>query len=202
MKILKITTLVVIIALFFNCSSDENVATTPNVKPIDNLDNFSSKISSDIYTDDIFVDYIKAAYDDSNLVIDIAELDKYLADDELSSAELADIHTVLGYNSYSDLTDHTTSQASRADYLNRNYGIKALTEAEQLEVFEKGFIMNIPEYAKVAYGRGNCRLKAQAMAVVMHVGCAAADVTVVVGILCHGAVHTWMYTELVDCNRL
>lgn len=200
MKIFKFATFVVAIALFYNCSNhsdtiDANVVTSDNKNVI-------AKIPSDIYSDATFVAYVKASYADSQLVKDNAKLTLYMADNNLSDIELLNINTVMGYSTYTDLINFTNTQAQRAAYLNRTYGINSLTVDEKLEIFETGLIMNTTEFSAKLSPRERCRLKVNAETIIMHVGCAAADVTVVLGILCHGAASVYQYASLDECNDL
>ena len=192
----KIFIFAAIVVLFVNCSNDENVASSNNVTPIDTLGK-GIAIDNAIYTDPIFINYIEATYADKQLVKNISTLELYLADNELSSTELANIHTALGYSKPIELNDYISSQKARENYLITRYNFSALSSYQKLLIFDKGFEMNIPEF----YGKVNpCKTRVHAEAVLMHLGCVAGDFTVIAGIICHGAVAVWHSASLQECK--
>ena len=192
MKLFKFSALLLTIALFSRCSGDENVSPTENATL--NVQG-TAKIPGGIYTDATFIDYIRASYADCELPKDITKIKLYTADNVLSTAELVDYHSALGYSSYQDLEDFIVLQTSREKYLEQTYKLSSLTLAEQQEIFDTGFSMNIPSYS----GKSPCHWRVHAEAVLMHIACGTADVTVVLGLICHGAVTIWHSASLSEC---
>lgn len=125
--------------------------------------------------------------------------------DEVSEESLAELAEVFGYEEPSDLLQDFEAIQSLGLELNSDYSLESLTEDEILDLvvlydpffFDSDFpqINNPCEDQRQA-----CLSAALATAVVGHLVCAAADVTVLLGIACHAAVFANQAVTSNGCN--
>lgn len=141
----------------------------------------------------------------------IDALQEYLKDGKLSEYEARTIHTLLGYEDKELFLNDFKAQQERVKFLNRKYDLQSLTTDQKRTAFEESldkitFAKN-SKMTKVSIAqdpceaiRQNCVISVAAVATTMHIGCAVLDITVVAGLVCHGAAIAYQYTAGNNCN--
>lgn len=143
---------------------------------------------------------------------DIFGLKNYLEDGKLSEKEKETIHSVFGYNDKTLYWKERELQNKRLDYLAKRYNISKASDSQKRIEVEKAFTLlrlfkmpNLPNVAMKVEDpcesiRLNCIAAVAAEAAVMHLGCAALDLSVIAGIICHGAALAYQYSAGNKCN--
>ncbi len=118
-----------------------------------------------------------------------------------------ELSTTLGFQNVNQYEEFIMQQNNLIAQLNEKYQVASFTEAEKQQV--------IMLYDPYFFGDGleggranvdcsgqynNCIVGVTAEAVLMHIGCGAADLTIVLGIACHAAVTAWQIAQSNSCG--
>jgi hypothetical protein len=167
----------------------------------------------DIHKDPLFQDYVSKIQIQYNAVQDYTQLASIIKDGKISNEEANLMYKVYGYNNNEEFRFAYIQLAKIMRQLWKKYDFNAYTNEEKkaavLKTFEqisnknkfhsKPVILNFifDDCEKI---RVNCILSVAAEATIMHLGCAALDVTFIFGILCHGTSILYQKTAGDNCN--
>lgn len=189
--------------MLIGCSKEEATNETQ-------FNNFKTKSNTSIIDDPVFTDYLVAAYDHFELKNDPATIESYIADGDIDAKESLDIHIAFGYSSRAGLDAYELAQTNRMIYLDKTYGLGSMPQQERVKLTLQGFDkVNLPfldfdndQSSLTICERKfrNCKRKANSIAVAMHMGCVALDVTTIPGLICHGAALIYQAAALDDCK--
>lgn len=132
----------------------------------------------------------------------------------LNSEELLKLSKALGFNNTQDYLNFYQNQQKLIKEINYDYNLNEksnLDKVQKLIITENVFSNNLtasnknniaylsPESCKRSYR--NCMGAAASGALIAHVGCAAADLTIVAGAICHSAVLAAQYFAQDECGN-
>jgi hypothetical protein len=165
-----------------------------------------------IHEDVIFQEFVLDIQRQAGYMQNINTLQQYLKDGELSDYEKETIHGFFGYNDKKLFWSDQTRRHDRLVSLTKKYNLSNATNRQKELAIEKTFIklglfseISLTNRALRAVDpcetiRRNCIGSVAAQAAVMHIGCAALDISVIGGIICHAAAFTYQYTAGNNCN--
>ena len=145
---------------------------------------------------------------------DISVVRAIAADDKLAQDELPALAKAMGYPSSEEMIKSITSFQAMVVELKADYDFTNVS-ANQLKSFvakakeqPKSTLRNPkmqvgadPRKAAICEReRTNCLVEVASEAFLLHVACGAADLSVIGGVLCHGAVVTWQAVKGDNCN--
>ncbi|TRW24342.1 hypothetical protein FMM05_10955 [Flavobacterium zepuense] len=198
-QILKFGILVTLLASFVSCSDNDEIMTTSTSSNV-STDNVSmtAKMSSttrdQILKDKDFNNFVTETYDFNEKILDHKAYNQIYntikSTGKITPQQEIDITKALGLNSFSQYTTYLNTQALRVANLEKNYGFQSqLTNEERIEVIEITLDNHIPITTNggCAQQLRGCRRAASAWMASAHVACLMADLSVVGGIICHGA---------------
>lgn len=115
------------------------------------------------------------------------------SDNRLNDQEAKSYPSYFGYSSMPLLDRYFINMGQRVKFLNSKYGLSKMTKDQQRQLFYNGF-KKIYSSGLTQWGLATCEEEkliclatAAAESIAMHIGCAALDTTVVVGIACHAS---------------
>ncbi|MES1215394.1 MAG: hypothetical protein ABUT20_07755 [Bacteroidota bacterium] len=158
-----------------------------------------------------FQAYLQTIQEQVSKVKDIKGLQDALRDDKLTENELVIVYQSLGFNSKEELINLVKLQNQRKALLNNKYGLSEISIDLKLSVTEKALekmkYFNKQENVGTNLRadicetiRKSCITSVAAESAVMHLGCAALDLSVIAGIICHAAAITYQYSAGNNCN--
>ena len=163
-----------------------------------------------IVKDKIFQDYLKELVAEKNLPKDITTIRAYNADGVISNAESENMYKILGYKTNDEYIASLTRQVGRLKTLEGKYRLSTLSVTNMALLLDQGFTEirvpltppgeNTTSVDNCARRYNNCVVIVTATAILGHVACIPADVTILGGILCHGAVVAAQYAMLDNCQ--
>ncbi len=166
-----------------------------------------------LYKDVTFHEFILDIQKQVSNIQDIQTFRNYIGDGQLSEYETSNIHRIFGYTDKDLFWKDQTLQNNRLLDLNKNYDLKNITESQKRKAVEKAFVtLNLFSQPSTTDTnqmlvadiceriRLNCLASVLAEATIMHMACASMDITVVLGLLCHGAAFTYQITTSNNCN--
>ena len=148
-------------------------------------------------------------------------LKNYLEDGKLSEEEKKDIYKLFGYENSDIFWQDVAKNKGDVKYLIKNYDLNkipaSLIENEIVKVYQDpdigtqllAMVDNNSTIDFLDDGSGddicerirkNCILSVGGEALAMHMGCAALDLSVVAGLICHGGVILYQKTANNNCN--
>lgn len=199
--IFKISTLFLLVfSIFFqSCSVDNNPESETNFQAK------SGSLKDVILQDSNFKSFLLDSYNFHENIRDYGAFASIMGDysKELTLSQKAQVASALGLSSYGQYLDYLNVQNSRIAYLEREYNFSQLPTRDKNEIIGIGLEGIVPiESNAVDCARRyrNCKIIANSAAVVAHLGCGFADLTVVAGLICHGAVLTGLYAALDNCR--
>ena len=136
-------------------------------------------------------------------VKDVKAIKEYLADGDLTEDELSTFYIHMGYNSHNEMVDFIKNQNDKLVVLAKRYNLSKNNNGEIKDQIKQAYInMTPPNYVAedCASDRLNCIGAVSAEAAIMHIGCAGLDLTVIMGIICHGAAFTYQITASNGCH--
>lgn len=180
-------------SIFLSCSSEQDVTLSE--------ENSSEDISK-MGKDELFINLIE---ENERMVNQITNLNKAKEltskDYTLSNDELNELSISLGFSNLNEYIDFYNIQKTNLIKLNDKYNVQMYDENTLnevvLESFNENYLFRSNNCERV---RRNCLIGAGARAVIAHVGLAAADVTIFLGIACHAAVITLQAVVSDTCN--
>jgi hypothetical protein len=202
MKIIILTALISTVT-FLSCNKNVEKPTDKTVFPIENL-------HKDVTFHEFLLDIRKQVSE----IQDIHTLQNYISDGQLSEYEKSNIHKVFGYTDKDLFWKDRTLQNNRLVDLSKNYDLRNITEKQKRNAIEKAFL-TLKLFSKTSTTgqiqqrliddpcetiRVNCIASVAAESAIMHLGCAALDLSIIAGIICHAAAFTYQYTAGNNCN--
>jgi hypothetical protein len=168
-------------SIFLSCSSDQDKTQTEE----NNFEDISKMAK-----DELFINLVD---ENERMINQITNLDKAKEltskDYTLSNDELNELSVSLGFTNLNEHIDFYNNQKINLIKLNDKYNVQMYDESTLnelvLESYNENYLFKSNNCERV---RRNCIVGAAAGAVIAHVGCVAADVTIVLGIVCHAAV--------------
>ncbi|ESU23068.1 hypothetical protein FLJC2902T_32320 [Flavobacterium limnosediminis JC2902] len=161
-----------------------------------------------ILNDSDFEAYLIAYDKEVKLPKDYNKIKELMSDDKIDENEIKDIHEYLGYESYDAYISNLALQANLLEKLENRYTLSQYTQEELADLFDAGFTMyKMDTIGTIGMAGTNCgrRLRnchglALAVAVGAHIACGPADVTIIIGLMCHSAATGAHYLMLDNCN--
>ena len=193
LRILTLFTLILTNSIFISCSSEQDVNLTE--------ENSFEDISK-MAKDKLFMNLID---ENERMINQITNLDKAKEltskDYTLSNDELNELSVSLGFSNLDEHIYFYNSQKINLIELNDKYNVQMYDESTLnelvLESFNENYLFKSNNCERI---RRNCIIGAAAGATIAHVGWAAADVTIVLGIVCHAAVLVVQAVVSDTCN--
>lgn len=191
----KIALLILIMVSMFNCSHDTQIGNED-----DKFENSQMLRVTSLASDQDFILYLNNTNMHLEGIKDIVKAEELLEKGEnISEQEKEELAIAFGYNSYISWATYHVDQSRLLKKLDDKY---ALTEMPILDLEDNiadalGYT-NQGSFCEDRYS--NCLAGAMAQAIIAHVGCGWADLTVAAGILCHGAVYAWHTSMNNDCG--
>lgn len=165
-----------------------------------------------ISEDTVFINLLLSQINHYSNIKNLSKISDALKDNQLSAAELMEYPTYFGYKNLSELTGYYSLMKKRVEYLNKFYNFSDIIKEKKRELIInklKKIISNSNGDTKVFTTdlsgsceqiRINCILSVSAEVLIMHLGCAALDLSIIGGILCHGAATLYQATAGNNCN--
>lgn len=195
--------------LFGSCSEYDSIGETVNTKHVDSIDTeYASRENvykdiQEIKNDENFTDFIDNYYIHFSKPKDLEELNRLVVKEDLTAQEQESMAMALGYNSFSDLENYHVTQNDLLKVLSLDYDLANPDINNDLNVI----VFDYYESTYNSYSSGtckkrknNCYASAFAVAVLEHIGCGVADLTIVLGIICHGAVTAIHFSAQNECD--
>lgn len=178
---------------------------------------------TNIHKDPIFKEFIINTQNQFNSVRDFSALKTYMTDGKISKAEADLLPSLYGYYNREEFLAAFIHLSNIKSYLLNKYDFKASSYDDKKEAILKTFeqINELKSFQTTYQAplkassnsvvstfivddcekiRRNCILSVAAEATIMHIGCAALDVTILLGIACHSAATLYQYTAGENCN--
>ncbi len=178
-----------------SCSNEENTETQAN-------NNFSKREGIlDLSEDSDFIELYNLFLDYEHKNRDVEQINYFLEQgEELSNEEIELFANSMGYESREEASEYAQRFVDLSVSLNDRYAISDMGQEELGDIFIAGF-ENFETYSNnCERRRRNCFAKASAAATTGHIACYALDLTVVLGLLCHGAVTVAWVAANDDCQ--
>lgn len=163
---------------------------------------------SKILKDPQFLQYIKDCSIEQSRPKDFKKLKQYISDNKIDENEFEDLYLVLGYKTQDEFKKNLDLQSNRIKNLEQSYSLSSFSDEQIISLLDQGYTqLEIPvsnpvitSYKNCNRPFRNCMLIALSTAVLGHVACGTADVTIVLGALCHAAVLTMQYAMQDNCG--
>ena len=203
MKLIKPAAVLLAIAIISSCTR------TSETSPVIENENRVMPISK-IQSDPVFIQLVKDQINFYAGIRNPAKIKEVMADGQITPQEYQSYPSYFGYSSTTKFESYFLDLKKRAGYLDATYNFKKLTREEKKAILTEG-IKNArarsgnPELSLTDDGpcetiRLNCIAAVSAETVIMHLTCAALDVTIFLGIVCHSAATVYQITAGNNCN--
>jgi hypothetical protein len=159
---------------------------------------------SELSKDKSFVSYVKDQLE-FNKNNNIEQVNELASQKEIGEGQLGLIYEAFNTNE-KQYNEFVKLQNSRMLILREKYNLASVSIDELSPIVGLVFDQVSPGSGNQTEGEpcrdryNNTLVNIAASAVIAHAGCVAADVTIVVGIICHGAVTAWWITENNDAE--
>jgi hypothetical protein len=151
-----------------------------------------------ILKDEEFLSYLEQVAKEQSNIVDTKKVEEYNLDGKIDEYEITDLYKVLGFQSNSDFINSLKSQIERLYSLEKKYVISKISVEDMSMLIDQGFVLlnqnfyfnNHTNLSRKNCGRAlrNCLAIAYSTQIAGHIGCATLDVTVIAGLICHGAI--------------
>lgn len=201
----KLLGILLILITGLSCSDNEsfeynNYAEEPTVQNKD----YTNHLTKDFR----FIEYVHLnknfieSIDYSNLDIELIE--DLINRDDLTNEELEILAKAIGYEDIDSFKSFNNYQNKLILELDKEFHILSLSEVELYD----SVLLVLNDDNNTTYNMGcfcdrkrsNCQMNAVAQLVLANIGCAAADVTIILGLMCHAAATTYGSTMLNNCE--
>ena len=191
LSILTIFALIIASSIFYSCSKEEVAIETKQ-----NVFEDISKMGKD----DVFIDLVRENITVINQISDIKKARELTSkSSSLSNEELNELSISLGFSNFREYQVFYEAQNENLLILNEKYNLEAYDDSTiqnlALENFNDDSLYKSNNCERI---RRNCIIGAGA--ILGHLGCATLDVTIVAGIVCHGAVLVIQAVVSDTCN--
>ncbi len=179
-----------LISLYSCNNQEESEVTSVKIESIENLINDPSFIA------------MMGNYSSKNSnILDINLALELTSRDDLSNQEILDLSSALGFSTPEDMLSFFNDQAIFALDIEERYKISTY-DIEYLHsiLLSDDSAKNSGCIDRCSVRSTNCIVAATATAVVAHLGCATLDITIIAGVICHGAVTANQYIENSNCR--
>lgn len=165
---------------------------------------------NEIKTDSVFINYINCFVQYVDGINETSNLMPLLSDDELTDDELEIVSKALGFQNFKEYEKYFNEQKKRTVYLENRYRISLINsdtyESLALEtielngiISERGLRTNVEDKCNCDRKFRNCVTIVTVETLAAHTACFAADLTVIGGIVCHGAAAIYQAASLDNC---
>lgn len=170
----------------------------------------------DLKNDETFKEYGKEEFLVNSRIKkeDLGAIKQSIDDNHLSVEELGKIHTYYGFENHEEYLAYLKRQDERLNKLEKDYLFSKEDKEEVRKAFDDAYFnlytnedyqqllgtSGVEERSSCYTGYKRCVTSAAAYAVIEHIGCGVADLTVVIGIICHSAVLTLHMNAIEDCR--
>ena len=181
-------------SLMFSSCSEESIDFA--------TDHYVFEDISKLPKDDIFIDIIGSSARVIDRISDIEKAKELTTKNYLlSKNELNELSKSLGFISLDEYKEYLTTYNKKITTINVKYNL----ESYDIEVIANLVIESSNDELQSNGNnceriRTNCIASAGAAAMLGHIGCAALDATVVLGLICHGSVLVMQYAASDTCN--
>lgn len=189
LSIITLLTVFVTSSILISCSNEENLESHEDQNLSTNEFNLSDqilKLGSDPLLSDFL--YTPKTFDASRL----AQKNNKAGSNEFEITEVSQLTEIYGFNSDEETINFINHRSQIFEELNEKYN---------LENYTKEDLINALNNNEIQLGRFDCQksctstmqnnaIIASATVIGAHAACLAADVTVILGIICHGVSHT------------
>lgn len=161
------------------------------------LQELTEAIRNDSITHEFVREWTINSFNESNP----SSIQDIISDGEVSVDEQVSLANAMGYDNFNDYSNYVSSIDSMVIYLNQTYGFNRLSENERIdivfpiaetymlqELINRGMVVYSGSSQGCAESLAFCAASVTTAAMAGHAACVAADVTVIVGILCHASV--------------
>jgi hypothetical protein len=194
-KIFKIILSTVLIGTLFACQNES----------VDNEINTELLNLKNLKIDSRFISYSDKNQNLINNIKDINTITSLTEKENLTEQELHQLSLAFGFKSFEKYEEYYESQKAILLELENDYNLSSYNSVD----IENVLIMDdVPSAAKsgnchsyCSRTHTNCVGAVISAATLSHVGCLSADITVVAGIVCHGAVAALQYFAHDECNN-
>ncbi len=174
----------------------------------------SIKDISEIAQDTTFINFLKDQLNYSLIKKNTKKINEILKNQTISSEEMKTIHNYFGFNNPIDFLNHFNEMKRRALYLDKVFGLNRMEISAKRDILINGFERLLKKINTKNEGtisraladgpcetaRVNCIVTVTSESAIMHLGCAALDLTVLGGLLCHGAAVAYQWSAGNTCN--
>lgn len=194
--ILKTSLIFLISITIFSCNTDDNIHVN---------NNHINRLSESNLFEEFIVNEI-------NVVKNVKDYDKIILTtqkNDLSHSDKLVFAQELGFENFNDLTTHYLKQKSIYKQLDKEFNVSAWSESEIQLATEslinkkvgdiENFILAMSD-CNCKRKRRNCFIVGTTGSIAGQFACLAADTTVVLGVICHGAVYAGQAAALDTCN--
>lgn len=123
-----------------------------------------------------------------------------LSKNHLSLEDIKDLSNSLGFVDEKKFISFIYDINRSIKIISTKYSLTELSKDEKIAIFEKTSRIMGREYSACESIRVNCIASVSAQSLAMHFACASIDLSVVGGIVCHGAAFVYQYTQSNICN--
>lgn len=181
-----------------SCSNEENSETQVN-------NNFLKREGVlDLSEDPDFIELYNLFLDYKDKNRDVQQINYFITkiehDEELSNEEIELFAQSMGYVSREEASEYAQRFVDLSVSLDNRHNISYMEQGELEDIFIAGFGSYQNHSGDCERRRGNCFARAASLATLAHLGCAALDLTVVLGLLCHAAVTVAWMADNDDCK--
>lgn len=191
-----------VITFIFSCTKTTNDSNEEIIAPIEK-----------IHEDPIFKEIIGEIHRQFISIQSIDTLKEYLKDDKLSEIEEKHIPTLFGYVDRGHFLYDLSRQMNRIEILSKKYNLKNINYEIKKRTLEDALMeldglqpKKTSDHSMNAFTdrcediRRKCIYSVAAESAIMHLGCAGLDLSVIGGIICHGAAFVYQYNAGEKCN--
>jgi hypothetical protein len=163
---------------------------------------FTANAQNDVSTDPLLIEIFTNYDSEISRVRDIDKIKEYLADNVLTENEISNLYVFMGYKTHAEMLSFISEQNNKLSILSKKYNLGRYTTEQLKSQFESGYKSHNTSNAvdECRAENINCIASVTAQAVVMHLGCAGLDLTVIAGIICHGSAFVYQHTASNNCN--
>jgi len=193
MKIIKFLMIALLSVTLVNCSTDEGMEFDLQVKSTESLS-----------VDATFIAAIESNLRVIDKVADIDKVKNLTEKGDLNEIEIEELSRAMGFEDFHGYELYFNEQKERVKYLEKEYLLSSYTTSE-LTAISQAALLNSrrsesDDNCNCERIRVNCIVAAGGAATLAHLGCFAADFTIIAGILCHGAVLVIQDAVSDNCN--
>lgn len=163
---------------------------------------FNANAQNDVSTDPLLIEIFTNYDSEIARVNDIGKIKEYLADNVLTENEISNLYIFMGYKTHEEMLTFIREQNNKLSILSKKYNLGRYSTEQLKSQFESGYKNHSTSNAvdDCSSEHTNCIASVASQAVIMHLGCASLDLTVVAGIICHASALVYQHTSSNNCT--